>query len=174
MVAVAVRHILIGFGMFRFLKVSRTSGSGGSTFPTSSSSVNPTIVTSRTSVVTQKNSFSIEKKKSYQKFPKKSTKAAPVPSTSLPAALNPLEETIATTRPWPARTAQGYICKHCSSLGRGNYCDKHQPVKNVHLMTTEKNCSAGSGLTKFAKDHPSLTLAALCLLQHVADSPIAQ
>ncbi len=27
---------------------------------------------------------------------------------------------------WPARTAQGFVCKHCSALGRGNYCETHQ------------------------------------------------
>jgi hypothetical protein len=173
--------------MFRFVKFSRASGGSGYTFPTTPySSLPATIcVSSRTSVtplVIQKNPFSTNKKISYKKLrtPKKSSpKACPKPSptvsVSTPSALTPLDENnVATARPWPARTAQGYICKNCSSLGRGNYCDKHKEVKNVHLMTTASQSSPGSGLTKFAKDHPSLTFAALCLLQHVADSPIAQ
>lgn len=78
-------------------------------------------------------------------------------------------------RQWPARTAQGYKCKQCTSLGRGHYCELHKEPKNVQLINDPTQAkSSNSSITRFAKENPSLTLAALCVLQQIADSPIAQ
>lgn len=179
--------------MFRLTNLTRASGGGGYTFSTSSySSTLPSTSTlysspiliptgggaaATTSFKSQKNFFSTKKlsKKSNGKISKRLPTSYVTPSSPTPPITSIEEKKIINPRPWPARTAQGYICKHCSSLGRGNYCDKHKEMKDVSLMTTPSSSSTpGSGLTKFAKNNPSLTFAALCLLQHVADSPIAQ
>lgn len=77
------------------------------------------------------------------------------------------------TRSWPARTPQGYKCKQCTSLGRGNFCELHKESKNIPMKEeSTPNQPKPSKISMLR--NPSLTLATICIIQQVMDSPIAQ
>jgi hypothetical protein len=171
--------------MFRCVKTAVTSSAASSSsssscasggFVLSSRHAPPTGSGARSMMMNQTALFSTKSdhlttRKLSSKITKKPPKL-PTTTASSVAESGPI-------RPWPARTAQGYQCKHCLTLGRGNYCVLHKEMKSSHSLAPSPPSQAvetktGFRMTNFAKENPSLAFAALCVLQQVADSPIAQ